>query len=337
MEFSIIVPVFNTDKKFLESCILSLLAQSYFHFEIIIVDDGSTKEETKNMLCSISNMDKRIKMYSISNHGVSYARNYGTTLAKGDYVIYVDSDDEISKDFLQVIHNILVKYPYDLLLSQVTFNKIKLLEEKKSDGVIEKDDIKYKLLNYYLSFYDVDFHNKDEWLNRGPVARVIRTSIAKKNKFDESIRFGEDVLWNIHLLKHVETIVFLKKAFYFYRKNMGSTTVRYHKDFASPLKVLMLKLKDAIKEYWEDEFLRISFSTAAFEYYRIYLKLDLFHPENSISFRKRYVTLKRVSLELIQNTEINKVPYSFFEWKVRIKLFLIRHHFYLLLYFIERR
>lgn len=335
MKFSIIVPVFNTTKEFLEPCILSILSQNYSNFEIIIIDDGSTKEETKNILNYLKNLDQRIRLISISNHGVSYARNYGTSLAKGNYILYVDSDDEISKDFLQIANQILSEYPYDLLLSQITFDKSKLLDSKYD--IIESKNIKERLLNYYLSFHDPQFHSKDKWLNRGPVARVIKTSIAVKNPFDTTIQFGEDVLWNINLLSQVETITFLKKAVYFYKKNAASTTVCYHENFSSSLELLIQKIKEALTKYKKNDILEISLSMAIFEYYRIYLKLDLFHSRNNLTFFKRYAILKNLSLKLLQNTKINKVPYSFFEWKVRVKLFLIRHHGYLLLYFIERR
>ena len=105
--FSVIVPCFNS-KNFIRKCIDSILAQDYDDFEIILIDDGST-DGTSMILDDYSSKYSRIKVYHFPNAGVSYSRRRGITLATGNYLIFVDSDDSINKNLLKeldyTIHN----------------------------------------------------------------------------------------------------------------------------------------------------------------------------------------------------------------------------------------
>ena len=90
---SIVVPVYNVEK-YLERCIQSILEQSYTNLQIILVDDGST-DESGHIADSWNKKDKRILVIHQFNAGLSAARNCGIKQAKGDYILFVDSDDWI--------------------------------------------------------------------------------------------------------------------------------------------------------------------------------------------------------------------------------------------------
>ena len=89
---SIIIPIYNVPDEFLNKCISSLFAQTYADFEAILVDDGSNKE-TAELCDSYASKDTRIKVIHQANSGVSEARNHGTVVSLGKYVMYVDGDD----------------------------------------------------------------------------------------------------------------------------------------------------------------------------------------------------------------------------------------------------
>ena len=98
VKVSIIVPVYNAEKT-LERCINSILRQTYAEWEMIIIDDGST--DLSGQLCEqYALQDSRIIVIHQENKGVSAARNVGIDVAKGIYLIFVDSDDEIISTFL---------------------------------------------------------------------------------------------------------------------------------------------------------------------------------------------------------------------------------------------
>ena len=102
-QFSIIIPCFQ-QAKYLEECIGSLIEQSYSDFEILLVDDGSP-DNTKEVAQAISKKENRLQYLYKPNGGLSSARNYGIQHAKGEYLVFLDSDDTLKPHFLQHIYN----------------------------------------------------------------------------------------------------------------------------------------------------------------------------------------------------------------------------------------
>lgn len=111
IEISIIIPVFNLEK-YLHRCIESIINQSFTSFEVIVIDDGS--QDNSQEICKVYlNQDSRIRLITQENRGVSSARNEGLKNARGRYVVFIDGDDYIEKDFLldlyDIMHNKLVE------------------------------------------------------------------------------------------------------------------------------------------------------------------------------------------------------------------------------------
>ena len=102
MLFSVILPVYNVER-YLEQCVDSILAQTFSDYELILVDDGST--DGSPQLCDeLAERNSRIRVIHKPNGGLSDARNAGTAEAKGEYIIYIDSDDFVlADDFLQKV------------------------------------------------------------------------------------------------------------------------------------------------------------------------------------------------------------------------------------------
>ena len=95
---SVIVPVYNPGEWF-EDCINSILEQTYQHIEVILVDDGSTDGSEKK--CDLyAEQDDRVQVIHVKNGGVSKARNIGIQAAKGDFLLFIDSDDWIEENLL---------------------------------------------------------------------------------------------------------------------------------------------------------------------------------------------------------------------------------------------
>ena len=97
---SIVVPVYNPGKWF-DSCIASLLAQTYADIEVLLIDDGSTDGSEKK--CDLfAEKDSRIRVFHTANHGVSHARNIGIREAVGEHIAFIDSDDRLEEDILRL-------------------------------------------------------------------------------------------------------------------------------------------------------------------------------------------------------------------------------------------
>lgn len=105
---SVIVPVYRVEQ-YLDACIESILGQTFQDFELILVDDGSP--DNCGEICDrYAGQDARIRAVHQENRGLSGARNTGTGLAEGEYITYIDSDDRIGPEYLEVLYNNAVEY-----------------------------------------------------------------------------------------------------------------------------------------------------------------------------------------------------------------------------------
>lgn len=111
---SVIIPVYNVEK-YLDRCLESTASQSYKNIEIILIDDGSTDNSGK-MCDQWVQKDKRIKVVHQENRGVSASRNRGIREAKGELISFIDSDDEVYSDYLDVMYRDLIENDCDLAM-----------------------------------------------------------------------------------------------------------------------------------------------------------------------------------------------------------------------------
>lgn len=111
---SVIVPVYNVEK-YVTDCLLSISQQTYDDFEVIVVDDGST--DNSNKVAKSFEKDARFKVYYKENSGLSDARNYGLNYAQGEFVTFIDSDDTVSKYYLENLYEALKQSKSDISVS----------------------------------------------------------------------------------------------------------------------------------------------------------------------------------------------------------------------------
>lgn len=136
MMFSIVIPLYNKEK-FLFETLSSVELQTYKDFEVIIVDDSSTDNSFN--IAKTFEKDKRFKVYTKLNGGVSDARNFGIEKAVGQYICFLDADDIWDSSYLQEVYRLIKKYPdYDVFcLGYSSFN-----------NVIKDAYVKYNLRKY---------------------------------------------------------------------------------------------------------------------------------------------------------------------------------------------
>ena len=137
---SIIIPIYNVEK-YLEKCLDSILNQTYKNLEIILIDDGST-DNSPNICNSYCEKDKRIKIIHKNNEGVSSARNKGIELSKGKYIVFIDSDDYVSNEHIEVLYDCIISNNVDLVISNlidISEDGIILNNEEKESFLMNKD------------------------------------------------------------------------------------------------------------------------------------------------------------------------------------------------------
>tara|TARA_Y100000590_G_scaffold395061_1_gene474726 strand:- start:668 stop:1933 length:1266 start_codon:yes stop_codon:yes gene_type:complete len=203
--FSIIIPVYNSEK-YLSSSLKSVLSQPFSKkkYEIILINDCST-DSSGSIIKSFKRRFKNIKVINNKiNRRVSYCRNKGIQNAKGKYVIFLDSDDELKKNSLIKIENILSKRQYDLILSlEFKSNKIRINRKKISQ------------INNVNSF--IAYENKKHIYNPNCWNMVLNKSFLQRKKiFFKKIDIFEDQVFCTEVLFNVKKIKIIPGTFYTY-------------------------------------------------------------------------------------------------------------------------
>ena len=129
---SVIVPVYKVEK-YLERCIKSIVNQTYKEIELIIVDDGSP-DKCPEICDKWAEKDKRIKVIHKNNEGVSSARNKGIELSKGKYIVFIDQDDYVTDEHIEVLYDCITSNNVDLVISN--------LIDINEDGIILNNERK---------------------------------------------------------------------------------------------------------------------------------------------------------------------------------------------------
>lgn len=196
---SVVVPVYNRINV-LERCVKSIQAQSFLAHEIILVDDGSTDGSTE--LCfSLSRKDKRIKCVHIPHQGASAARNAGLIHAKGDYIIFLDSDDVISSDMLQRMYDNINQTG-----AEISCCRFKL-EDNSTPFVSTRGQL--EVLNVREAFEKMLLNDNDLGYGVSTGTKLIKRSLLMEPYplyFREDVTFGEDAMWIVELLERVTNV-----------------------------------------------------------------------------------------------------------------------------------
>ncbi len=195
---SIIIPVYNSERT-LERCINSIVLQSQDCFEIILVDDGSTDNSAQ--ICDLyAKKDCRIKVFHKENGGVSSARNFGIKKASFSHILFIDSDDYISKNALETFQE---EYQGEETL---LFLKMKNFPFQFYDTLSVNDAINKMLVNQFYGFIAGVFFEK----------KYIES-------FDEKTSYMEDMIFLVNYLKKVKYISYMG-AEYYYDQTINSIT-----------------------------------------------------------------------------------------------------------------
>lgn len=221
IKISVIVPYFNPPIERFQACIESIAGQDYRSFELILVDDGSGLEYDPIVreVCGRHRID--VKMLREKNSGVSVARNAGTQAATGDYVMYVDADDEVPPGMLSSAVRVLDGCGADVVAGYVQY--ISEDGDKIDDVSTSLGEVYYptpqQLSAYHLSGCKIGitaFLDCGSVLKNGPVARLVRREIAASIKFPEGVPLSEDTLWNLMLFDRAKSAVVVKETWYWY-------------------------------------------------------------------------------------------------------------------------
>lgn len=208
---SIIVPVYNV-KHYLRHCLDTIAMQSYQNLEIILIDDGST--DGSGEICdSFSKFDNRCVVIHQSNQGLWAARNSGQRVAKGDYIMFVDSDDYLHIDMVKYLYNALVQNP------QCSFS---MCNYKSTESLDEDTLVICNPSSRILSTEQV-FSIGDEGLVYVVWNKLYRRSLIE-GLYARNFRIAQDVDYNSRVYLYTEYAAFVDCELYFWMQRSNSAT-----------------------------------------------------------------------------------------------------------------
>ena len=201
--YSVVIPVYEA-KDSLMRCVESWLGQTEEDLELILVDDGST--DGSGSLCdACAGKDERVRVIHQKNAGVSAARNAGIERAKGEYLLFTDSDDYVARDYLEQMGKALVRSGADLVLCGFHHlyegaDIVKLPGESRVFRLLEGEED-------FLTLYEQSFLNM-------PWNKLYKRERA--GRFDTSLSLGEDLLFNLDYLGRCEKVAVLAEPLCYY-------------------------------------------------------------------------------------------------------------------------
>lgn len=331
-KFSIIVPCYNTKIEYFIQCVNSIINQTYDNFEVIIVDDGSTEENVRIYQETIEK-DKRFTVISQKNQGVSVSRNRGIEESKGDYIIFIDSDDYVQCDMLEKINNIISSYENNELCDLVIFehmewnNKIKEMYIKVLDEE-DKINIIQQLMdeNNWLSCGGELNHFGSVW------NKCYRKSFIVQNKIEleSGIRYCEDVLFSIKSIYMSKKTVYTNYKLYNYRIYGNSTFDKYNENADKDFIKFIYKLKSLLLELRLYDKLKEAYIMKIYTSYQFVMILQMFNKGNSESIKNNTKKWKSFKNNEEIKEMINKINIMKLNLKGKIVIFSARKNLYFL-------
>ena len=226
-KISVIVPVYNVGA-YLERCVESILQQTYTHFELILINDGST--DSSGQICDhLASQYENIKVYHIENAGVSNARNMGIQLATGSWVTFIDSDDFVTQDYLATLASAVEGVNVGFVIAPLHHIKNGIVTDLPShSGKTElwstEETMKELLMTTRTSFF--------------PVAKLFKRDLLADEKFNTNYHLAEDALFLTELLLKTRcSCVFIDKPVYYYDHREGSATTSVNRHVFDTIEV----------------------------------------------------------------------------------------------------
>lgn len=246
---SVIIPVYNVED-YIELTLQSLLSQTLEEIEIILIDDGST-DNSQQIIQSYAKKYENIKVILQQNSGPSSARNRGIKQANGDFIVFVDSDDLLPENSIELRYNAAIQQNADIVIGGTyKFNSKR----------------KWPMVKHFLGEGEKHVVTDSDILwTVGPCNKIYKTEIIKKLKFPEHIKYAEDQVFVIQAYLNAKKIYSINETVYYYRmrevSGNDSLTQQIYTDSANVLRQIYDVWTTTccrINQYTENDFFRIS-------------------------------------------------------------------------------
>ena len=255
---SIIIPIYNAEKH-LRRCVDSVLKQDFEDFELILMNDGS--RDSSGMICdTYAEKDERVHVVHKENSGVSDTRNQAMTLARGEYLQFLDSDDWITPDATGLLVRMATEHHCEMVIAdfyRVIGERLSPKGKIREDGILSREDFAMEMMENPADFYYGVLWNK-----------LYRRDIIEKNNLcmDKDISWCEDFIFNMEYIRHVKQVYALHVPMYYYVKTPGSL-VSQGTSIAKTIQMKRTVFK-CYKEFYKEVFKEEDYEKIRLQVYR---------------------------------------------------------------------
>lgn len=216
---SIIVPVYN-NAQYLDTCIQSILSQTFMDFELLLIDDGSV-DKSGTICDNYASIDKRVSVIHKQNGGVAQARTVAFDLAAGDYVGFIDADDWIETDMYEKMYAVVEKYDAEIVVCN---RKLEWPNGKTEEVQLPFASGLYSgvaVMQEFRERFIYDTVAKKEGITGFLWDKLFKKKLLVDNKqyVNKNVHWGEDQLWSYPSVFDATSIYFCAECFYHYRQH----------------------------------------------------------------------------------------------------------------------
>ncbi len=336
MQFSVCIPVYNA-AKFLSRCLDSLLKQPFPDYELILVDDGS-KDESPQICRQYAESHKIIRFVSQANLGPAVARNTALDMAQGDYILFVDSDDEVLPEYFSVLSKVVKEHPSPLYWFGCRHDDGIHQIDKTSPFVFLDSDEKI------LDFLELQFCKRLEGNHKvlpysnncdthSSCNKVIARSLLTSIRFPVGTVVEEDLRFNLKLLDQTDALCIIPEILYcYYQQSTGSVTTKYNPEkFRSKLEAY--KDEMAFAEYHHRPNIRNFFQDSMLSYVSSCVN-NLMYSSCPLNYKQKLEEIKKFFLsEETMKASRECRPCSQRTWMMQC---LVRYNLYRTCYWLHR-
>ena len=209
---SIIVPIYNVEK-YLRQCLDSIIAQTYQNFECLLINDGSP-DNSADICREYASKDSRFRYFEKENGGASSARNLGIECSGGAYITFIDADDWVDSDYLEVLYNELIDENADISVS--TYKRFHMGDNcwylhSFQRGYEKRVFTNQELIDEFIALDTFDYSY------RYVCGKLVRKCLLDKIAFNEMTTLGEDMEFWLKLYLISNKVVFVNRDSYIYR------------------------------------------------------------------------------------------------------------------------
>lgn len=218
---SVIIPIYNSEN-YLNRMFNCLNNQSFTDYEVLLINDGSTDDSLQ--ICNeFARQKENVFVYTQNNSGVSSARNYGLSKAKGDYITFLDSDDMIPDNYLMALYRSLIDFDADISVCDVVIIKGSSEIRRFTDSPSILTSI--QALNRVLS---------RKKINSGPYGKLFKRGVIQDIWFAD-LKTYEDILFVVDVFYNAKAVSVCNETEYQYMQNINSAMDNLHNNISEDI------------------------------------------------------------------------------------------------------